>query len=102
LACALEVVGIDRLLFSVDYPYSPNTRGWRLAGSGAPHRLREPCGRFGRVLAERFAWFSVVGVGLLSGRPVAITSRSARHSFPRRNGPGRSRDTDRSRAWRER
>lgn len=25
--CALEVVGIDRLLFSVDYPYSPNTRG---------------------------------------------------------------------------
>jgi hypothetical protein len=21
------VVGIDRLLFSVDYPYSPNTRG---------------------------------------------------------------------------
>jgi hypothetical protein len=27
LRCALEVVGIDRLLFSVDYPYSPNTRG---------------------------------------------------------------------------
>jgi predicted TIM-barrel fold metal-dependent hydrolase len=27
LQCAIEVVGIDRLLFSVDYPYSPNTRG---------------------------------------------------------------------------
>jgi predicted TIM-barrel fold metal-dependent hydrolase len=27
LRCAMDVVGIDRLLFSVDYPYSPNTRG---------------------------------------------------------------------------
>lgn len=27
LRCALQVVGIDRLLFSVDYPFSPNTRG---------------------------------------------------------------------------
>jgi hypothetical protein len=27
LRCALEVVGIDCLLFSVDYPYSPNIRG---------------------------------------------------------------------------
>ncbi len=27
LQCAIEVIGIDRLLFSVDYPYSPNTRG---------------------------------------------------------------------------
>jgi predicted TIM-barrel fold metal-dependent hydrolase len=27
LRCALEVMGIDRLMFSVDYPYSPNTRG---------------------------------------------------------------------------
>jgi uncharacterized protein len=27
LRCALDVVGIDRLLFSVDYPFSPNTRG---------------------------------------------------------------------------
>ena len=25
--CALEVVGIDRLMFSVDYPFSPNTIG---------------------------------------------------------------------------
>jgi hypothetical protein len=27
LQCALEVVGIDRMMFSVDYPFSPNTRG---------------------------------------------------------------------------
>jgi hypothetical protein len=27
LECALEVVGIDRMMFSVDYPFSPNTRG---------------------------------------------------------------------------
>ena len=27
LKCALEVVGIDRILFSVDYPFSPNTHG---------------------------------------------------------------------------
>jgi len=25
--CALEIVGADRLLFSVDYPFSPNTQG---------------------------------------------------------------------------
>jgi len=27
LQCALDVIGIDRLLFSIDYPFSPNTRG---------------------------------------------------------------------------
>ena len=27
LQCALDVIGIDRLMFSVDYPFSPNTRG---------------------------------------------------------------------------
>jgi predicted TIM-barrel fold metal-dependent hydrolase len=27
LRCALDVVGLDRLLFSVDYPFSPNSRG---------------------------------------------------------------------------
>lgn len=27
LRCALDVVGIDRLMFSVDYPFSPNTHG---------------------------------------------------------------------------
>jgi predicted TIM-barrel fold metal-dependent hydrolase len=27
LKCALDVIGIDRMLFSVDYPFSPNTNG---------------------------------------------------------------------------
>jgi predicted TIM-barrel fold metal-dependent hydrolase len=27
LRCAQDVVGLRRLLFSVDYPFSPNTRG---------------------------------------------------------------------------
>jgi predicted TIM-barrel fold metal-dependent hydrolase len=27
LRCAVDVVGIDRLMFSVDYPFSPNTNG---------------------------------------------------------------------------
>jgi predicted TIM-barrel fold metal-dependent hydrolase len=27
LRCALDVVGIDRLMFSIDYPFSPNSRG---------------------------------------------------------------------------
>ena len=27
LRCALEVMGIDRMMFSVDYPFSPNTQG---------------------------------------------------------------------------
>jgi predicted TIM-barrel fold metal-dependent hydrolase len=27
LRCALDVIGLDRLMFSIDYPFSPNTRG---------------------------------------------------------------------------
>lgn len=27
LDCAMDVIGIDRVMFSVDYPYSPNTHG---------------------------------------------------------------------------
>ena len=27
LRCAMDVVGIDRLMFSIDYPFSPNGRG---------------------------------------------------------------------------
>ncbi len=27
LECAVKVLGVDRLMFSVDYPFSPNTRG---------------------------------------------------------------------------
>ena len=40
LHCALEVVGIDRLLFSVDYPFSPNDRG-RAFLQGLPDLLSE-------------------------------------------------------------
>src|SRR6202789_284808 len=32
LRCAVDVTGIDRLLFSVDYPFSPNTRGRAFLG----------------------------------------------------------------------
>ena len=32
-ACALDVVGIDRMLFSIDYPFSTNTRGRRFLDS---------------------------------------------------------------------
>ena len=27
LRCAIDVVGMERLMFSVDYPFSPNTKG---------------------------------------------------------------------------
>jgi hypothetical protein len=27
LRCALDVVGIDRIMFSIDYPFSPTTNG---------------------------------------------------------------------------
>jgi predicted TIM-barrel fold metal-dependent hydrolase len=27
LRCALDVIGIDRLMFSIDYPFSPTTQG---------------------------------------------------------------------------
>jgi predicted TIM-barrel fold metal-dependent hydrolase len=27
LECALDVVGIERMMYSVDYPFSPNTKG---------------------------------------------------------------------------
>ena len=30
--CAREVVGLDRMMFSVDYPFSPNTRGREFLG----------------------------------------------------------------------
>ncbi|WP_241654881.1 amidohydrolase family protein [Granulicella sibirica] len=43
LRCALDVVGIDRTMFSIDYPFSPNTHGRKyldeLAGMLAPEDL---------------------------------------------------------------
>jgi predicted TIM-barrel fold metal-dependent hydrolase len=41
LRCAMDVVGIDRLLFSVDYPFSANTRGRQYLDSLA-ETLSEP------------------------------------------------------------
>ncbi len=35
LRCAAEVVGADRLMYSVDYPFSPNTRGRRFLEDAA-------------------------------------------------------------------
>lgn len=40
LRCAMDVVGIDRILFSVDYPFSPNTRG-RAFLQSLPDLLKE-------------------------------------------------------------
>ncbi len=35
LRCAIDVIGIDRLMFSVDYPFSPNTAGRSLLDQAA-------------------------------------------------------------------
>jgi predicted TIM-barrel fold metal-dependent hydrolase len=35
LKCAVEVVGIDRMMFSVDYPFSPNTKGRKFLADAA-------------------------------------------------------------------
>jgi uncharacterized protein len=35
LRCALDVVGIERMMFSVDYPFSPNTKGREFLGKVA-------------------------------------------------------------------
>jgi uncharacterized protein len=40
LRCAIDVIGIDRILFSVDYPFSPNTRGREFL-QGLPDLLSE-------------------------------------------------------------
>ena len=34
--CAREVLGMDRLMFSVDYPFSPNTNGRKFLDLIAP------------------------------------------------------------------
>ncbi len=35
LRCAIDVIGIDRMMFSVDYPFSPNTAGRSLLDQAA-------------------------------------------------------------------
>ena len=55
LRCAIDVVGIDRLMFSVDYPFSPNTGGRAfldgltgMVGADEIHKLSH--GNAGRLL----------------------------------------------------
>ena len=50
--CALEVVGIDRLLYSVDYPFSPNTRGQEYLRSLADVLTEDQLARFTHRNAE--------------------------------------------------
>ena len=73
LKCAVEVVGIDRILFSVDYPFSPNTRGrkfledaagWlgeaemeKLKGGNAQEALKRLPGSVGDRGAEQTKFF---------------------------------------------
>ena len=33
LQCAIDVIGIDRMLFSIDYPFSPNETGRKFLDS---------------------------------------------------------------------
>ncbi|MGO9570419.1 MAG: amidohydrolase family protein [Desulfomonilaceae bacterium] len=37
LLCALEVIGADRIMFGVDYPYSPNPDGRKFLDSASAH-----------------------------------------------------------------
>jgi predicted TIM-barrel fold metal-dependent hydrolase len=50
--CALEVVGIDRLLYSVDYPFSPNTRGQEYLRSLTDVLTEDELARFTHKNAE--------------------------------------------------
>ena len=53
LHCALEVLGIERILFSVDYPYSPNTRGRAFLDNLTEALGAEDLAKFTRRNAER-------------------------------------------------
>jgi hypothetical protein len=53
LRCALDVVGIDRLMFSVDYPFSPNTRGRVFLNDAAKTLSAEDMEKLSRRNAER-------------------------------------------------
>jgi predicted TIM-barrel fold metal-dependent hydrolase len=53
LRCAMEVVGIDRLMFSVGYPFSPNTNGRKYL-DGLGHWLpQEELAKLSHANAER-------------------------------------------------
>lgn len=53
LRCAMEVVGLDRLMFSVDYPFSPNTRGRALLDGLSAMLGPEEMEKFSHGNAER-------------------------------------------------
>jgi uncharacterized protein len=50
--CALDVVGLNRLLFSVDYPFSPNTRGRNFLNSLADMLSTEDLAKLAHGNAE--------------------------------------------------
>jgi len=53
LQCALEVVGIERMMFSVDYPFSPNTRGRAFLDQAAGVLTAEDLEKLAHGNAER-------------------------------------------------
>ncbi|SNT30151.1 hypothetical protein SAMN05421770_10750 [Granulicella rosea] len=53
LRCALDVVGIDRLMFSVDYPFSPNTHGRQFLTDAAGTLSAEDMAKLTHGNAER-------------------------------------------------
>lgn len=53
LRCALEVIGIDRVLFSVDYPFASNTRGRALLDEAERLLDREQMEKLTHKNAER-------------------------------------------------
>jgi uncharacterized protein len=53
LQCALEVVGIERMMFSVDYPFSPNTRGRAFLDQAAGVLTTEDLEKLAHGNAER-------------------------------------------------
>jgi predicted TIM-barrel fold metal-dependent hydrolase len=53
LDCALEVVGLARMMFSIDYPFSPNTRGRDYLNTLAKTFSPEDLSRFAHGNAEK-------------------------------------------------
>jgi len=53
LRCALEVIGIDRLMFSVDYPFSPNSIGRKYLDGLGRTLASEDMAKLSHTNAER-------------------------------------------------
>jgi uncharacterized protein len=58
LKCALEVVGIERMMFSVDYPFSANTRGRKFLEEAAEIMSSDDLERLAHGNAERLLGLS--------------------------------------------